>query len=60
MQQKAVWRGTRPFRPCGGDVIHPVLLLVKGRALARLVSYPFTAPAVVAEESGGTHKGQRS
>ncbi len=36
LQQKAVWRGTRPFRPRAGDVIHPVLWLVKGRAIARL------------------------
>ncbi len=52
MQQKAVWRGTRPFRPCAGDIIQQVLLSVKGRVIARLVSYPFTAPAVVAVESG--------
>ncbi len=37
LQRKAVWRGTRPFRLRAGDVIHPVLWLVKGRAIARLV-----------------------
>ncbi len=36
MQRKAVWRETRPFHPRAGDVIHPVLWLVKGRAIARL------------------------
>ncbi len=35
--RKAVWRETRPFRPRAGDVIHPVLWLVKGRAIARLI-----------------------
>ncbi len=34
-------------------LVMSVLLLVKGRAIARLVSYPFTAPAVVAEELMG-------
>ncbi len=38
MQRKAVWRETRPFRSRAGDVIHPVLWLVKGRAIARLSS----------------------
>ncbi len=33
LQRKAVWRETRPFRPRAGDVIHPVLWLVKGRAI---------------------------
>ncbi len=37
LQRKAVWRETRPFRPRAGDVIHPVLWLVKGYAVARLV-----------------------
>ncbi len=36
LQRKAVWRETRPFRPRAGDVIYPVLWLVKGRAIARL------------------------
>ncbi len=36
LQRKAVWRETRPFHPRAGDVIHPVLWLVKGHAIAKL------------------------
>ncbi len=42
LQRKAVWRETRLFRPRAGDVIHPVLWLVKGRAIARLVMVHLT------------------
>ena len=34
LQRKAVWRGTRSFRQRTSDVIHSVLWLVKGRAIA--------------------------
>ncbi len=36
LQRKAVWTETRPFHKRDGDVIHSVLWLVKGRAIARL------------------------
>ncbi len=38
MQRNLYWTATRTFHPRAGDVIHPVLWLVKGRAIARLPS----------------------
>ncbi len=39
---------SRPFHPRAGDVIHPVLWLVKGRAIARLIALVAVASGPVA------------